>query len=247
MMRTHARRALFCALLMALLSMLLNRPTQAAPDSPAASPSATTAETPAAGDNAKLSNAAGALAKVQTLLEFYYMETGVYPDTIEEMLAQYNQGVKNSDEPVRVPTDPATGRKLVYVPNTERTSYVVRVPDPSQYGVASLEVKSLDWGWMNGLAAEQKKRRLIARCASLQDGIAAALNQYNKDNHNKYPDSLQELVPKYMKTLPNCPAAKKPYKYSHDARGFEVICPEPSAHGLETFMFSSTEGPKKYP
>jgi len=47
--------------------------------------------------------------------------------------------------------------------------------------------------------------------------------------------------------VPACPVSLKPYLYKHDERGFEVGCPDPAAHGLEVFRFSSTEGLKRYP
>jgi len=198
-------------------------------------------------DAAKLNAAAAALAKAQTLIEFYYMETGSYPPTIDDMLTQYNQGVKDTDPKVVVPTDPATGKKLVYTPNADATSYTVKVPEPALYGVQALELKNMDWGWMAQLAAEQRKKRLAYTCGKYQELIVGVVAQYNKDNRNKFPDTLQQLMPKYLAKLPTCPVAKKDYVYKHDDRGFEIGCPDPAAHGLEVFRFSSTEGPKKYP
>lgn len=213
--------------------------------SPAAAPSSHPA--PAAAPASKVSEATAALAKVQTLLEFYYMETGSYPDTLEDMLVQYNQGVRQNETPVAYPVDPATGRKLIYAPSADRSAYTVSVPEPAAYGLSSLSVKNVDWGWMAELAAQQKRKRMLLTCGRYQELLAGVIEQYNKDNRNKYPDSLQTLIPKYLKKMPVCPVCGKPYLYTHNDRGFKVSCPDPDAHGLKKFSFGFPEGPQQVP
>lgn len=212
----------------------------------APSPSAAAAE-PAASGQSKLSQAISALGKAQTLLEFFFMETGSYPDTVEDMLALYNQGTKTSETPVSVPTDPATGKKLIYTPNADHDAYTVRVPDASAYNLGSLEVHQLDWGWMASIAQDARKKRMMVRCGQYQELLAGVINQYNKDNRNKFPEKLDKLMPKYLTKIPTCPVTGKPYVYTFNERGYEVGCPNPAAHSLEIFRFSSTEGPKRYP
>ena len=183
------------------------------------------------------------------MLEFYYMETGQYPESVEDMLNQYNQGVKQSDPMVSVPTDPVTGKKLVYKPNEERSAYTLGVPSPSAYGLSALEIRNVNWGWMAAVAADQKRKRMAYACARYQEMLVGALNQYAKDHKNQLPNTLEGLITAKsdMKKIPTCPVAKKPYLYTHDGtRAFEVACPDPKAHGLEVFKFNSIDGPKRY-
>lgn len=222
-------------------------PASPAPAEPSPEPAAPTTPTVVPTMSKTVQAALAALGKAQTLIEFYYMETGSYPDTLEDMVAQYNQGVKPDQTPITLPTDPATGKKLVYEPSAEKTTYVVKVPDPSAYGETQLSVKNIDWGWMNQLAVQQKRQRMMLTCARYQELLVGVVNKYNKDNRNKFPETLEVLIPQYIKNVPSCPVAKKPYTYKHDERGFEVGCPDPAAHNLEVFRFSSTEGLKRYP
>jgi hypothetical protein len=227
-------------------------PTAESPAPAAESPSpvapATRSPGPSADERAdNVSNAAQAMGSIQAYLEFYFMETGQYPEALEDMLSQYNQGVKQSEPLVKIPTDPVTGKKFVYTTNGDRNRYTLRVPEPAAYGLASLEVHQVDWGWMAGIASEQKKKRMTARCAQYMSLIADVLDQYNKANRNKYPDSLQQMIPKYLQKVPTCPLCKQPYVYTHTDRGFEISCPDPKAHGLEYLKFSSTDGLKHLP
>lgn len=194
-----------------------------------------------------VSNVASAMGTIQSYLEFYFMETGQYPEALEDMLSQYNQGVRQNEPLVKIPTDPATGRKFIYTPTPDRDAYTLRAPDPAAYGLGSLRIQQVDWGWMKGLAAEQKKKRLTARCAQFMQLVVDVVEQYNKANRNRFPDKLATLMPKYLQKPPTCPLCKKEYIYTHTDRGFDVACPEPKAHGLDEFRFSSTEGLKKYP
>lgn len=277
MNRTLSRPMMWAILLSLMAAWLtpvshiaLGAPRPATPGgvAPAAAPSAVPSPSPTAEENAepastpkptpspavsadsaegKLNAAVGALSKVQALLEFYFMEAGQYPDTLEDMISQYNQGVKQSDPLVTIPTDPATGKKLLYTPSSDRMKYAVRVPEPAAYGMASLEVHQVDWGWMVGLASEQRRKRMTLRCAQYMQLLGDVIDQYSKANRNKYPDSLDQLMPKYLQKEPMCPLSKKPYVYTHTDRGFEVACPNPKEHGLEYLRFSSTEGLKKFP
>lgn len=239
------------AVLGALLIVLAALPAalRAEGASPAATPSAapSPAASPLAAPQSKVSEAAAALAKVQTLLEFYYMETGSYPDTLEDMLVQYNQGVRQNETPVGYPVDPATGRHLIYTPSADRSAYTIQVPEPAAYGLSALSVRNIDWGWMAELAAQQKRKRLLLTCGRYQELLAGVIEQYNKDHRNKYPDSLQALIPKYLKKMPVCPVSGKPYIYTHDDRGFEVSCPDPEAHGLKKFSFGFPGGLQQIP
>ena len=195
-----------------------------------------------------LSGALQALGRAQTLLEYYFLETGSYPDSLDEMLMQYNQGLHNDEKPVIIPKDPSTGRRLVYVPNAEHNAYQLSVPDASVYGQATLGLSQVEWGWMSSIATEARRKRMVVRCSQYQELLVSTVMQYNRDNRNKFPTSLESLMPKYLKAVPACPVCKKAYVYKKDGeRSAEVSCPDPSSHGLEVFRFNSNEGLKRYP
>jgi hypothetical protein len=257
----HVRSARFAqTLAMGALSALLSlTPAKAeeaarAASSPKAPSSATAPATvgtpstsPATASKADLSAALYSLSKTQSLLEYFFLETGNYPDALEDMQMQYNQGLRSSDEPVRIPTDPATHRKLVYLPNADRTAYELKVPDAAAYGQSSLSTHQVDWGFMSGMATEARRKKLVIRCTQMQEMLLSTVMQYNRDNRNKFPASLESMVPKYLKMTPTCPACKKPYTYKKGERDAEVGCPDPASHGLEVFRFNSNDGLKRYP
>ncbi|NDD30031.1 MAG: hypothetical protein EB084_17385 [Proteobacteria bacterium] len=230
-----------------------SKPSTSATSTPAAAPSPEAeppkaAPSPGADERAEaLNNAVYAMSSIQSFLEFYFMETGQYPDALVDMLSQYNQGVRQGEPLVKIPTDPATGRKFIYAASEDRTKYTLRAPEPAAYGLGSLQIHQVDWGWMASIASEQKKKRLTMRCVQFMQMLANVVEEYNKANRNRFPDSIDKLIPKYLQKVPTCPLCKKPYQYAHSDRGFEVICPEPKVHGLDDFRFSSTEGLKKLP
>jgi hypothetical protein len=49
----------------------------------------------------------------------------------------------------------------------------------------------------------------LISCKSNLKNIALALEIYSTDNAGRYPDSLEQLTPEYLKTLPSCPCAKR--------------------------------------
>ena len=188
------------------------------------------------------------MSRLQSLLEFFYMETGAYPTTLGELQTQYNRSRSLSDEPVTVPqTEPVRGKRFVYQVSSDHQTYTLKVPNPTDYGVASLELHQIDWGWMRQIGLAQRRRRQLATCVEFMQKLAQVLDQYNRNNRNTYPDSLQALIPKYLRKIPLCPACGKPYLYTHDSRGYVLKCPDPQSHGLRTLEYSSTEGLKELP
>lgn len=217
--------------------------TASATPAPAASPSVapTTSTTTAP----SLASAIKAMSKLQTLVEFYFMSTGTYPITLAELDQQYNDHAPKDGKKVAVPNDPATNKPFVYEATDDGNAYTLRAPNPAAYGVKSLEVSNIDWGWMRSIAEERKRVQLAELCSIYVKGLGNALDQYARDHKNELPDSLDTLVPKLVKKLPTCPASGKPYIYKKTDRGYEVICPDPKAHDLEVLEYSSTEGFKR--
>ena len=50
-------------------------------------------------------------------------------------------------------------------------------------------------------------------CKSNLKNIGTALEMYSTDRGGKYPKTLQQLVPNYLKTMPECRSSEKPYRY----------------------------------
>ncbi len=49
----------------------------------------------------------------------------------------------------------------------------------------------------------------LTACKSNQKNIGVALDMYAVDHQGAYPRDLPGLLPNYLKTLPECPAAEK--------------------------------------
>jgi hypothetical protein len=55
----------------------------------------------------------------------------------------------------------------------------------------------------------------LTACKSNLKNIGTAAEMYSTDHDGEYPVSLDELVPKHLDKLPECPAAEKmSYEYS---------------------------------
>ena len=59
--------------------------------------------------------------------------------------------------------------------------------------------------YMRYLSRKQHQKYLV--CGDNCEKIFEALETYSIDNDGKYPEKLTDLCPKYLKTIPTCPAA----------------------------------------
>ena len=62
------------------------------------------------------------------------------------------------------------------------------------------------------------------RCARL----GLAVERYRLDHEGALPDSLQELVPAYLASLPASPYTGEPLSFSSDEQGFRIYCQPPA-------------------
>jgi len=198
-----------------------------------------------AGDD-RVSQLITAMSQIQSYIEFYYMETGVYPKNLKDLEKIYNEEAVKEGDRVIIPKDPATGKDFVYEYNKEANTYRLSCPDPSQYGMKKCELVPIKWGWMNVIPEEKKRKAYASFCKYNLDHIGAALKKY-MEQEKKLPKSLKEMVPAYMKALPGCPFTGKDYVFT--AKGDEVIiaCPNPKEHGFTVFEISSKSGFKALP
>ena len=63
------------------------------------------------------------LSHMQSLLEYYFLETGLYPASLDGLNAAYNSKLSRGAKPVPIPVDPATGKPFVYEIAEGRKSY----------------------------------------------------------------------------------------------------------------------------
>lgn len=183
------------------------------------------------------------LSSMQSLLEFFFMEAGVYPPTLEELHLAYNTQLPQGAKPVPIPKDPATGRDFVYSPSPNRKAYTLGFPDPSKYGLAAdFKFHSVSWGWL-ALRAEQRRFEEMVKLSKYHiESLATQIEMYGKDNKGKFPKTLDELYPKYIKRHPQDPVTGKNYIYKQLADGYLVISPNPERYGLKMFQYSSSQG-----
>lgn len=87
--------------------------------------------------------------------------------------------------------------------------------------------------YIPGNIAESRSQGHLTACKSNLKNIATALEMWSTDNDGKYPDSLAELTPNYLRFIPSCPAAKadtysttyrKFQREGQDYGAYEVYC-----------------------
>jgi len=78
-------------------------------------------------------------------------------------------------------------------------------------------------------AANKRSDGLLLSCKSNMKNIGTALEMYATDHGGHYPESLSELMPDYLSTLPTCIAARKDtyspsYHMKTSPDSYEVYC-----------------------
>lgn len=189
----------------------------------------------------ELSRLLAAISKLQAYIEFYYMETGIYPKSLSDLDRIFNEDVEQESDKIVFPKDPATGKSFVYATGKDLLSYKLSVPDPAAYGLESMTISSVNWGWMNFIAQEKRRVAFAQFCKFNIEFIAAAVDKY-KGTEKKLPPDLKELIPKYLKSLPGCPAFGKEFIYKVEGENYSITCANSKDHGFKTFRFTSNGG-----
>jgi hypothetical protein len=183
------------------------------------------------------------LSNLQALLEFFFMEAGVYPPTLEELNVAFNAQLPKGSKPVPMPKDPATGKDFIYTPGANHKGYVLSFPDATVYGLpAAFELRPVSWGWL-ALRAERKRFEEMVKLSKYHiESLATQVEMYAKDNGGAYPANLDQLYPKYIQRHPQDPVTGKNYAYRQLADGYVVGSPNPERYGLKIFQYSSSQG-----
>lgn len=94
-----------------------------------------------------------------------------------------------------------------------------------------------------------KAQGQLSACQSNLKNIAAACEMFASDNKGRYPQSLEQLEPNYLKYLPDCPAAHKMnyvYKPGSDFKAYTVCCSgsfhKAAGEGADFPKFDSKKG-----
>lgn len=207
---------------------------------PAQAPPAEETEAPAV---SPVQKGLSEISALQAMLEFFFMEAGVYPGELSELSSAFNYQIPRGAKPVAVPKDPVTGQAFIYIPAANKKSYRLRFPDPSKYSLeSSFELTHVSWGWL-ALRADRMRFEEMAKLSKYHmEGIATALEMYAKDHRNAYPETLDGLYPTYLKRHPQDPITGRNYSYKPLADGYLISSPNPERYGLKIFSYSSSRG-----
>lgn len=198
---------------------------------------------PSAGPAKTVQGGLQELSSLQSMLEFFFMEAGVYPPTLEELNLAYNSQLPRGAKTVPIPKDPITGKEFVYRAEPNRKGYTLGFPDATKYGLpADFQLRSVAWGWL-ALRAERNRFEEMVKLSKYHiESIATQVEMYAKDHDGGYPKTLDQLYPDYIKRHPQDPVTGKNYLYKQLADGYLVSSPNPERYGLKLFQYSSSQG-----
>lgn len=180
------------------------------------------------------------LSRLQSLVEHFYMETGVYPLDLNEMDQYYRGKAPRAPKPVPIPVDPATNQPFSY--KLEGRKYNLSVPDPSKYGGARIAVSAVEWGYLKDLADLQRFSEILRGLQGILKAVATQIEYYAKDHAGQYPASLDDMMPRYLQKMPSDPLTGKNLTYKKLVDGYELGCPSPEKYGMKTFRYTSAKG-----
>ncbi|MHB2015568.1 MAG: hypothetical protein ACYCW6_01340 [Candidatus Xenobia bacterium] len=74
---------------------------------------------------------------------------------------------------------------------------------------------------------QSASRELLSQCGENLELMASALEAWASDHHGNYPERLSQLVPKYLRQLPQCPVDETDYRegYRLQDGGYVLCCP----------------------
>lgn len=180
------------------------------------------------------------LSRLQCLIEYFYMQTGVYPLDLQEMDQAFRQRAPRAPKPVSIPLDPATNKPFVYKP--EGRNYTLSVPDPSKYGGAKITLSAVDWGYLSDLEDLKRFTEIVQSMQRLMKATATVVEMYGKDHQGRYCENLDDLLPKYIQRMPSDPLTGKNLGYKKLVDGYQILCPNPEKYGMKVFMYDSHKG-----
>ncbi|MFH1452729.1 MAG: hypothetical protein ABIH00_01960 [Armatimonadota bacterium] len=201
-----------------------------------------------AGKNNLLENCVKNISKVQTLIEYYYLQSGIYPESLDQLYKSYNVSPDETAEvknKIEIPKDPASGKDFVYkIDEGETSNYHLMVPDPKLYGVPKLELSALNWGWMSTYAGEERRKMGISICVDLLKRLATDVELYAQQNDGKFPENIDILIKEKYDSpeVFSCPVCKAKYVYELKDDTYIIKCPDPNKHKLKQLEYDYLKG-----
>ncbi|MCD6310819.1 MAG: hypothetical protein J7M18_08880 [Candidatus Eremiobacteraeota bacterium] len=97
-------------------------------------------------------------------------------------------------------------------------------------------------GWLLfHLIGQTQAMKDLERCKSNMQKIGIAIDKYAEDHDGQYPESLSDIVPDYIDSLPECPSSKLTESYgyvlSEAQKEYTIYCKGENAHkraGIQT-------------
>jgi hypothetical protein len=182
------------------------------------------------------------MSRIQTLVEYFYMEAGFYPNSLEELEQLINSKAVKGAKPVSVPKDPATNQPFSYTLDKTGRHYILTVVDSSKYPEGKPLLTAIDWGFLADLAELRRYEQVVRHTSSIIKAVATQVELYAKDHQGQFPASMDDLMPKYMTKFPTDPLTNKNFTYTKLPTGYVVSCPNPERYGFKTFQYSSSGG-----
>jgi hypothetical protein len=191
---------------------------------------------------AKVSDAWARLSKLQSILEYFYLETGFYPPTLEDLDQIINSRAPRGSKKLVLPLDPATGAPFHYKPNADGKHYLITVPDSNKYAGAKPTLSDVDWGFLVELANLRRYDQVVRQSSEMMQAVATRVELFAKDHSGHFPATFDEMMPKYLNRFPTDPLTGKNLTYKALVDGYIIANPNPAKYGMKTFQYSSAAG-----
>lgn len=196
----------------------------------------------AAADGSVKAEGIRAYARMQVLIEYYFMNAGIYPASLEALEHSLNSELPADASRVKIEKEPVSGKPFIYTVSKDRHSYTLSLPNPEVYGRDVPSLRQIDWGWMFWAAEARRIERQTMGCMKSIEALATECEIYAKDHGKAFPAALEDLRPQYMPKLLLCPGCGKPYEYVLRRGGYFISCPDAASHGLSKFGYDSEKG-----
>jgi len=192
----------------------------------------------------KLSDCWAKLSRIQAFVEYFYMETGIYPASLDDLEKILNDQAPQKSRLIKLPVDPATNKPFRFLLEKDGKRYQLTVPDAAAYGGKAPTLGNVDWAFLSLLAEKRRFEQVVLQSASMLKAVAAACEMYAKDHNKQYPTSLDDLMPKYLQRIPSDPLTGKNLVYKKTVDGYQIVNPNADKYMLKSFLYDSSSGLK---
>ncbi len=192
----------------------------------------------------KLTDCWSRLARIQAYVEYFYMETGIYPPSLDDLEKILNDQAPQKSRLIKLPVDPATNKPFRFLLEKEGKRYQLTVPDAAAYGGKAPALGNVDWAFLSGLAEKRRFEQMLMQSATMLKAVAGACEMYAKDHNKQYPSTLDDLMPKYLQRVPSDPLTGKNLLYKKTVDGYQIVNPNPEKYMLKLFIYDSSSGLK---